>query len=143
VLYRWVTVQVPLTTYLPYLGLTLGIEVPLVLLLLRRTCSWLRSGLAGVMASGITHPLLWFVWPRIVSPYQYVWYVVTGESLVVTIEAMVYFLIVFRPGAVTGSPPEDSPSLARQMLKALGLSLAANAASFAVGMLVHLAQGKL
>ena len=142
-LYRWVTVQVPLTTYLPYLGLTLGVEVPLVLLLLRRTCSWLRSGLAAVTASGITHPLLWFVWPRVVSPYRYVWYVATGESLVVSIEAVVYFVIVFHPIAAAGRAADDSPTLARQMLKALGLSLAANTASFAVGMLVHLAQGKL
>jgi hypothetical protein len=142
VLYQWLVLQVSLFAYLPYLALTLAIEVPLVGWLLYRRCGLLRSALAGVLASGVTHPLLWFVWPRIVSPYRYFWYVLSGESMVVLVEAAVYFLLVFLPDFGAAPAASGRPSLWRRLGKALGLSLLVNAVSFGVGMLVHLAQGR-
>lgn len=119
----------PLLVYLPYLALTLGIEVPVVVLLLRRRCGAWRSLVAGVSASGVTHPLLWYVWPLVVSPYRYALYVATGEALVVVIETVVLHEVAVRR--------VDSMTRIRRWGLALAVATAANATSFGAGLLIH------
>ena len=119
----------PLWVYLPYLALTLGIELPVVMLLLRPRCGTWRSLLAGLLASSVTHPLLWYVWPLVVSPYHYELYVATGEVLVVVIETVVLHEVALRR--------VDSMVRWRRWGLALAVAMAANATSFGVGLLIH------
>jgi hypothetical protein len=129
-------VHVPLAIYLPYLLLTLVIEAPVVLGLLVRRCGWQRSLFVGLLASLITHPLLWFVWSRVISHRtHYTAYVASGEALVVLIEAGVFYVLALLPTAGRKSSPWDRP--ARLAGIALGISLAANFASWGTGALLH------
>ena len=111
----------PLSFYLPYLALTLVVEVPVVALLLRGRVPPGRSVLAAVLASAVTNPLLWYAWPLVISPHRYALYAATGEALVVLIETAILYGVATRP---------------RGFL-AFWVSLASNAASFSIGMLVH------
>ena len=121
--------KAPLSVYLPYLALTLAIELPVVVLVLRRRCGVWRSLLAGTLASGSTHPLLWYVWPLVVSPYRYAAYAATGESLVVVIEtAVIYGIAVGRL---------ESVRRGRRWGLAFAVALLANGASFGAGLLIH------
>jgi hypothetical protein len=108
--------------YLPYLFATWAIEVPLLVYLLRGRASWRRSAAVGLLGSGITHPLLWFVWPRVVPHWGDQAYLASGETLVFLMEAALIWLFIFR-GRRRGL---ESAALA---------SLATNAASFAAGLL--------
>jgi hypothetical protein len=129
-------VHVPFAIYLPYLLLTLLIEAPLVVGLLARRCGWPRSVLVAFLASLLTHPLLWFVWSRVLSPRtHYKAYVASGEALVVLIEAGVFFWLALWPTAERTSAPRDAPRRLAGM--ALGVSLAANFASWGTGVLLH------
>jgi hypothetical protein len=114
-------VTYPLAFYLPYLALTLAVEVPVVAGLLWRRVPFWRSVLAALLASGTTNPLLWYAWPLVISPHQYVLYAATGETLVVLIETLILFAVATRP----------------RWALALLVSLASNAASFGVGMLIY------
>ncbi|MBN1607020.1 MAG: hypothetical protein JW940_10330 [Polyangiaceae bacterium] len=128
--------HVPFAIYLPYLLLTLVIEGPLVLGLLVRRCGWQRSLLVALLASLLTHPLLWFVWSRVVSPRaHYSAYVASGEGLVWLIEAGVFFFLALWPTADRARSRTNRP--ARLAGIALGVSLAANLASWATGALLH------
>ena len=121
-------VNVRLAIYLPYLLLTLVIEAPIVLALLVRRCGWVRSILVAVLASSITHPLLWFEWPHAISLRQhYWWYVATGETLVFLIEAGVFLLIAL----------PKLGSLRNRIEIASGVSLLANLASWGTGTLMQ------
>ena len=119
----------PLSVYLPYLALTLALELPVVVVLLRPHCGAWRSFLAGLLASSVTHPLLWYAWPLVVSPYQYARYVATGEALVVVVETVVLHEVALRR--------VDSMVRRRRWGLALAVATAANATSFGVGLLIH------
>ena len=69
-------------------ALTLALELPVVAWMLRDTTSRGRRLALGLLASGITHPLLWFAWHPHVHPWGLA--VVTGEAWVVAAEAAVY-----------------------------------------------------
>jgi hypothetical protein len=124
-----VLVNVPLADYLPYLGLTLAIEVPIAALLLGRRCGWWRSVLGALVASGFTNPLLWYVWPLVISPHQYVRYAASGETLVVLLETAILFGMVVRQGRWS--------SRGRAWAVAFGVSLLANAASLGTGLVIN------
>jgi hypothetical protein len=74
------------------------IEVPIVV-------GWLRASVPvrdavplAILASTLTHPALWYLWPT----FQPHWlHVGTGEALVWTVEAGVYALWLRRAGAPT------------------------------------------
>jgi hypothetical protein len=109
------------------------VEVPLLVLLLRKRCGASRAALTGVAASGVTHPLLWYGWTQVIPPYTYrLWlrYVVTGELLVVAVEAAIVALVALR--VVPGW------TWSRRVLVALGVSALVNAASLGAGMLTWL-----
>ena len=120
-------------TYLFYLGLTLAVELPLLAFALGRRCGVGRTLVAGLVASGLTHPLLSFAWPLVVPPVtrdEWVVYAASGEALVVVVEAaVVYWVALRRERTVRGR------SLARLTHDALVVSFAVNAVSFAVGAL--------
>ncbi len=119
---------VPLPVYLSYLLLTLTIEAPLVLLLLVRRCGWLRSSCVAVLASCITHPLLWFAWTRVIAPAErYGLYVATGETLVVGIEAGVFWGLALRGRA----------TMREGVRIAFGTSLLVNFVSWGTGALLQ------
>lgn len=69
-------------------ALTLALELPVVAYLLRGTASPGRRAALGLLASGITHPLLWFAWHPHVRPWGLA--VVTGEAWVVVAEMALY-----------------------------------------------------
>jgi hypothetical protein len=110
--------------YVPFLLLTWIVELPLLGFLLRPFATWTRSVAAGLLATGLTHPLLWFAWPRVVPLERYPWYLATGEALVALVEAAVLWGAVFRWRRGTAG-------------LALLASIATNAASCAVGLLVQ------
>jgi hypothetical protein len=124
-------VATPLSAYLPYLAATLAVELPVVVLLLRRRCGMARSALAGLLASVVTHPGLWYIWPLVISPYRYALYVVTGEALVVMVETAVLFAVAVR---VARPRYRTRP---RAWGLALLVSLAANGFSCSAGFLLH------
>ncbi len=85
----------------------------------KKRCPYWRAATAGALGSCITHPLLWFVWPLVVHRYTY--YVISGELIVTFIEACVFYLVA-RPIAFS---------------RAVLVSIAANATSFALGLIFH------
>jgi len=69
---------------------------------------------AGILASGLTLPYLWFVMPRFVASYN--WNIVISELLIVVAEALIYsYLLKIKIG------------------RALFISLVCNAVSFLIG----------
>lgn len=107
----------PLAVYLPSLLFTLAVELPLLIVLLRGRAPAAKALLAGLLGTGVMHPLLWYVWPQLFSDY---WaYIVSGELLVLVVEAVVIQAIA-RPGAA----------------RALAASGIANAASYLGGALL-------
>lgn len=96
--------------------LTQGVEVPLAVALLARTGApaW-RRGVASALGTLVMHPILWFVWPRVVADPTLG--LASGELLVLGVEAVLLWRLV--PAA-----PRD----------ALAASALANAASYLVGL---------
>ncbi|MFI5261471.1 MAG: hypothetical protein ACHQZR_02805 [Candidatus Limnocylindrales bacterium] len=100
--------------------LTVAVEVPLVLFLLRRTePDRLRLGLLIVFANLATHPIVWFVVPQ-VALVGTMGYILLAEIWATAAEALFYW------AAVRGLPAR----------RALAVSVAANVSSFVVGQLV-------
>jgi hypothetical protein len=104
---------------------TLVVEVPLFVLVAARGLTraerapiW-RLILAGAAGTALTHPLLWFVWPRVIADYTT--YIVTGELLVALIESLTFFALA-------------SPI---RLARAIGASFIANAASYGIGALLQ------
>jgi len=116
------------SSYLPWLLLTYAIEIPLLVYLLRPSARWPRSVVTGIACSGLTHPLLWFVWPRVVPLAHYALFLATGEGLVVLVEAALIWGIALR----------QEERAARTAMLA---SIATNAASCAVGLVLQTAAG--
>ena len=71
--------------------LTLTIEIPLAAALMGRDHPW-KPALAAGLGTTMTHPLLWFLWPHVVSDYWL--YIVSGEVGVVLLETVVYRALV-------------------------------------------------
>ncbi len=98
---------------------TLVVEVPIYAGL-----SWKRAPLwhlvlAAAACTAVTHPLLWFVWARLVQDPTTA--VVVGEILVAAVEGLLFFALVKR---VT-------------LPWALGTAFVANAASYGLGQLLR------
>ena len=70
--------------------LTLTLEIPVVLLLLKR--GWRKDLPLALLANSLTHPTLWFVLPSMFS--DYFTFLVVGELLVFTFEALLYAGVV-------------------------------------------------
>jgi hypothetical protein len=105
--------------YLLGLALTLAVEVPVVLLLLRRR-GWKRVLAAALVANLVSHPLLHFVLPRIVSPMARGQFILVGEIGVFVLEALIYWAVL-RP---------------RPWPLAVAAAALANAASYSIGLLL-------
>ena len=108
-------------TYLAALALTVAVELPLYVvgLVALRLAGPVRAVLLAVGVNLLTHPVLWLV----VAPTQTAT-VYLAEVGVCLVEAAVIRLVV-----------------RRDTLLAIALSLAANAASFGVGLLVSVGVG--
>lgn len=107
------------THFLLSLCVTWLIEVPLLFLLVRyivkgNDLSTVRIVGTGFLASALTLPYLWFVLPPYVDA---AYYPLFGESLVIGVEAVVFFLL-----------------LRVKLAAAVLLSLVVNVSSFAIGM---------
>ncbi len=100
-------------------GFTIVAEAPVYILLGYGRVGIARAFLAGALGSCITHPLLWFVWPRVVADYHL--YVTSGELLVAIIEAIVFYLLA-RPVGIA---------------RAVAASFLANAWSFGLGLFLR------
>jgi hypothetical protein len=121
-----------LANYLFYFGLTLVVELPLLAFALQKRCGIGRALLAGLLGSGLTHPLLWFVWRLVIPPIdwdQWVRYAVSGETLVVVIEAAILYAVALR-GTI-----DERHTRTWVIVDSFLVSLAVNAVSFGVGAL--------
>jgi hypothetical protein len=109
-------------TYGVALALTLAVEVPLYVagLLALRLAGLARALLVAVAVNLLTHPVLWLVLADGASPTR----VLVAEGCVCVVEALVIRAVVGR-----GAP------------LAFLLAVGANAASFAVGLVVSAAGG--
>ena len=100
--------------------LTLAVEVPVAVFLLRRAePNMLRAAALVVFANLMTHPLVWFVWTQVFligTPE----YVIAAETWAIAAEALFYAVVIrgLGPG------------------RAIVIAVVANAASFAVGRVV-------
>ena len=110
----------PATGWLAAFLLTVAVEVPVAGWLLRRDePDRVRLVLLTAFASLATHPIVWYVWTQVFlvgTPA----YLVAAEAFAVLVEAAFYW------AAFRGVRPS----------RALLISLAANAASFATGTVV-------
>jgi hypothetical protein len=100
--------------------LTLAVEVPVAVFLLRRAePNLLRAAALVVFANLVTHPVVWFVWTQVflVGTPEYV---IAAEAWAIAAEAAFYAIVVrgLGPG------------------RAILIAIVANAASFAVGRVV-------
>ena len=100
--------------------LTLAVEVPVAVFLLRRDePNLLRAAALVVFANLMTHPMVWFVWTQVFligTPE----YVIAAETWAIAAEALFYAVVIrgLGPG------------------RAIAIAVVANAASFAVGRVV-------
>jgi uncharacterized membrane protein YhhN len=105
---------------------TLAVEIPFFVLIARlgsyppRAPIW-RLALAGAAGTCLTHPLLWFAWPRLALGYDA--YIVSGELLVAVVEVFTFYAIA-RPIRLT---------------RAIAASFIANGASYGLGHLLRAA----
>lgn len=107
-------------SYLADLGLTLAVEVPVVVVVGRAIgVGARRAALVAVGANLLTHPLLWFVAAPWLHDHWGLAGVALAEAGVVAVEAAVYRRTLER-SALAG-----------------WLALLANAASFGAGLVVH------
>ena len=110
----------PATDWFAAFLLTLVVEVPIGVVLLRRAePNPLRAAALVVFANLVTHPIVWFVWTQVFLVGT-VEYVVAAEAWAIAAEAVFYAVVV--PGLGPG--------------RAVVIAVVANAASFAVGRLV-------
>jgi hypothetical protein len=120
----------PIIEYAVALTLTLLIETPLVAAALAR---WyrvppVRGAILGLLASLMTHPVVWFVLPGLLVPaVGWRGYLLLAEGFAWLAEAALYTVAVSRLAA------------RRDIVGMLLLSLLANLASFGVGAAVQLA----
>ncbi|BFT94678.1 hypothetical protein MNSC_06860 [Minisyncoccus archaeophilus] len=110
--------------FLLSLILTLVIEIPVILFLVRYLYQDKRIGIlkivsGGVIASCLTLPYLWFIFPYYIRDWNTLFLI--GESVIVCIEAIIYINYL-----------EIKP------LKAFTLSLIANAISVVIGLLIDI-----
>jgi len=113
-------VYIPVDVWFRAFLLTLAIEAPIVALLLRRwELGWPRLLALIFFANLASHPAIWFVFTQLLvigTPG----YLAVAEAWAIGCEALFYW------AAFRGLP----------VRRAIVVSLAANAASFAVGLLV-------
>ena len=94
-------------------ALTLLLEIPVVLLVLQR--GWKKDLPWALLANGLSHPTLWFVLYPAIPDY---WtFLVVGETLVFSFEAVIYALAV-------------------RSVRGVAASVAANSLSMGVGLLI-------
>lgn len=74
---------------------------------------------AGAACTVVTHPLLWYVWPKVVRDYST--YILTGELLVAAVESVIFYALA-RP---------------IRFLQAVSVSLIANGTSYGLGALLR------
>jgi hypothetical protein len=107
----------PVSEWFPAFVLTLLVELPVVLLLLRRAdIGPARLAVLVVIANLATHPAVWFVFTQLLDPGTPE-YTLVAEGWAVAVEALCYAV------AVPGLRP----------LPAIGVAVAANGASWLVG----------
>jgi hypothetical protein len=100
---------------------TIALEQPIYTLALRRHVRrWWTPCAIALAVNAITHPLLWFAFPRFAPYWQYV---VAGELCVIAVEAVIVALVIRR-----GAP-------------AIAASVAANTVSTLVGLALLSAAG--
>jgi hypothetical protein len=107
-------------------------EAPVYVVVTRRVVPAWRAALAGMACSCLTHPLLWFVWPRVV-PASYAAYVVSGELLVCVIESAAFFALA---GGL-GRRSADETALRLPLSLAVAASFLANATSYGLGLVLR------
>lgn len=96
--------------------ITILLETPVVVRMLRGRTEVRTALELSVLASSLTHPLLWFAWRPVIDDYTT--YVVTGEALVVLAETCVYRKVT-------------------TWRYAFAVSLVANATSWGLGLLLQ------
>jgi hypothetical protein len=110
----------PISGWFAAFVLTLAVEVPIVVYLLRREePNLIRLGILAVFATLATHPAVWYVFTQLFlvgTPD----YALAAETWAIAVEAVFYGV------AVRGLSAR----------RAIGVSLAANMSSFVVGRLV-------
>ena len=95
---------------------TVSVETIALVLLLRKAYRLERLVALGIIASTVTLPFVWYVFPALISPWT--WSLGLSEIFAVVVEAAIYAAALPKLG----------------WKKALGVSLACNALSFLIGM---------
>ena len=101
---------------------TCVLELPVYALLAGRLFRhWWAIGLVSLLANAVTHPALWFLFPRFDPPALWL---LTGEALVVVVEALLLAAVLAR-----------ARPFAAALAVAVRCSLLANTFSVSVGLL--------
>ncbi len=98
-----------------------AVEVPVYVLATRPAVPRWRAAAAGAACTCVTHPLLWFVWPRVIS-WDHTAYVVSGELGVGVVESLLFWRLA-RPVRLS---------------RAVAVAFLANAASYGLWALLPL-----
>lgn len=95
---------------------TIALEQPIYTLALRRYVRrWWTPCAIALAVNAITHPLLWFAFPRFEPYWQYV---LAGELCVIAVEAAIAWLVIRRVG-----PAIAASVVANAMSTLVGLAL--------------------
>jgi len=99
--------------------LTVTLETLVVFLFFRKDTPLSRILIAGVLANAVTHPFVWFLFPRLATTYGT--YILMAEIFAFVIEIPIIFLII-RP---------------KPWYMSIAASAAANGVSYGVGILLY------
>ena len=116
---------------------TLVVEVPVFVLVVRGTVPAWRAALAGAAGSFLTHPLLWFVWPRVIR-HDYAAYIVSGELIVSVVETFTFFLLAGGLDRAKASLANAAAARRLTLVQAVAASFLANAASYGGGKVAYM-----
>lgn len=100
--------------------LTIALETAVLFLFFRKDTALSRIFIAGVLANAVTHPFVWFLFPRFATSYGS--YILMAEMFAFFLEVPIIYLII-RP---------------KPWYMSIAASAAANGVSYGVGMILYI-----
>lgn len=107
--------------------ITVAVETPVLMLLLSTRHQMRRRAAAGVWLTACSYPLVIFFFPNFFQPESYSFYLLTAETFAPVSECFLFWLAYLR----------GVPGARKDLVRDFAAIIAANAASFAAGLLLQ------